>query len=862
MNRATHDAANVLDCRTPARRNELLASERWNGIDYVEVADDQLSLQLYFFDTAPADLKAGNVRIEGGRRITGINVVSVTPGPTDEERGADCLVVALDRYGDFSSYTLRLVAADSNAPPPNIDPRYASIAFTFKVGCPNEFDCAAPKPCPEDARPKPDIDYLAKDYATFRQLLLDRLATTMPDWRERHVPDLGITLVELLAYTADQLSELQDSVATEAYLDTARTRISVRRHARLVDYRLHEGCNARAWLALSCSANTALPRDAYFVTAHDDIAAIADGATCKDADLEAVSPFVYEVFEQALAPTSETPLVAAHSTLSFYTWGDEECCLRKGATRTTLVDPTPSPPVSSDGKAQQAATASSKKSAAAIAAPPAEPPRLAVGDVLIFEEVLGPMTGNAADADPAHRQAVRLTRVEYARDELLDRPVIEIEWAEADALRFALCLSARLPAPDCRRIGDISVARGNVILVDHGRRIDDEPLGCVDVFSIEGDCGCDGAIAESIEQSAPFAPALQNAPLVYAEAAPQAGPASTALDQDPRRALPRIAISATVAGPASAETWNARADLLASDADARDVVVETDDDGRAHFRFGDGRCGRAPTPGACFSADYRVGVATAGNVAREAIAYVVFRESTVSANLRPRNPLPARGGIAPETLAAAKLAAPHAFRAKLERAITADEYARLAEEDAALQRANARLVWTGSWYEADVAIDPLGREESPRALCRRIDRRLECFRRAGHDLEVLPARYVPLAITLRICVKPDYLRAHVAAAVLDVFGSGTRADGKPALFHPDNLSFGTDVYASDLIGAAQAVEGVQNVEILELRRLDRAAPAGDPPDVLDLATWEIAQLDNDPSFPEHGVLTLETGGGR
>ena len=38
---------------------------------------------------------------------------------------------------------------------------------------------------------------------------------------------------------------------TEAYLDTARRRISVRRHVRLVDYPMHEGCNARAWVHAS-----------------------------------------------------------------------------------------------------------------------------------------------------------------------------------------------------------------------------------------------------------------------------------------------------------------------------------------------------------------------------------------------------------------------------------------------------------------------------------------------------------------------------------------------------------------------------------------------------------------------------------
>ncbi|HEY0178457.1 MAG TPA: putative baseplate assembly protein [Dokdonella sp.] len=778
-------------------------------------------------------------------------MTGVTPGASDDERGADSLRVTLDRSGDFSTYTLRVFDAATGAPPAGIDPRYAEIDFSFKIGCASDFDCAAAAPCTSAVAAPPNIDYLAKDYESFRQLLLDRLATTMPHWRERHVPDLGITLVELLAYAADQLSAYQDAVATEAYLDTARTRISLRRHARLVDYRLHEGCNARAWLAIECIGRCTLPADAYFVTANDDIAALGGARERRDSALAGISARDYEVFEQACAAAAGTPLADAYNRISFHTWGDQDCCLRKGATRATLVDPSPAAATTEAG-------ADAKKGTAV--AVPALPP-LAPGDVLIFEEVLGPRTGDPADADGTHRQAVRLTRVDYTRDALLDTAIIEIEWAAEDALRFVLCVSAQLPAPDCRRIGDISVARGNVILVDHGRWVRGETLGCVGTAASDSECGCDGAIAESREYAAPFAPTLVNAPLVYAQAPACAAAAATLLSQDPRAALPCIAIAATRA--AAAETWSARADLLASDADARDVVVETDDDGRGHLRFGDGRCGRAPTPGSCFSAAYRVGIAVAGNVARETIAYVVFRANVVDgAELKPRNPLPASGGIAPETLAAARLAAPRAFRAQLERAITADDYAQLAEAEPALQRAHAHLAWTGSWYEADVAIDPLGSEDAPAALCRRVERRIECFRRAGHDLAVQAARYVPLAIRLHVCVKPDYLAGQVFAAVLDVLGSGLRADGTPAFFHPDRLSFGTDVYASDLVAAAQAIEGVQNVEMLELRRLDRPRLRGPVPDALDLAAWEIARVDNDPSFPEHGMLKLETGGGR
>ena len=109
------------------------------------------------------------------------------------------------------------------------------------------------------ARAEPEIDYLAKDYASFRRLMLDRMAVLMPHWRERNPADLGVALVETLAYVGDHLSYQQDAVATEAYLGTARRRVSVRRHARLVDYPMHDGCNARAWVQVRFDKTGRLP---------------------------------------------------------------------------------------------------------------------------------------------------------------------------------------------------------------------------------------------------------------------------------------------------------------------------------------------------------------------------------------------------------------------------------------------------------------------------------------------------------------------------------------------------------------------------------------------------------------------------
>jgi hypothetical protein len=253
------------------RRRRLDRERDFNGVDYVDVSDDQRTLTVHFLLKAPPEVRPANVRINGGRRIRDIAVTDVRMCRVEDPDIDDCMIVTVDRPGDFSCYELCLVEAGEDdrpgtEPMQGIDPRYACVAFSFKVGCPSLADCRVEDDCPPPAYDEPEISYLAKDYQSFRQVILDRLALIMPEWRERHVPDLGIALVELFAYVGDQLSYHQDAVATEAYLHTARLRTSVRRHARLVDHVMHEGCNARAWVCVETDQDALLPADVSFVT--------------------------------------------------------------------------------------------------------------------------------------------------------------------------------------------------------------------------------------------------------------------------------------------------------------------------------------------------------------------------------------------------------------------------------------------------------------------------------------------------------------------------------------------------------------------------------------------------------------------
>jgi predicted phage baseplate assembly protein len=262
-----------------------------------------------------------------------------------------------------------------------------------------------------------------------------------------------------------------------------------------------------------------------------------------------------------------------------------------------------------------------------------------------------------------------------------------------------------------------------------------------------------------------------------------------------------------------------------------------------------------------FTATYRIGNGAAGNVSAETIKYLVTRTSSDPV-IKPRNPMPAQGGKQAEPIAEVKMFAPGAFRKNLERAITADDYAQLAGRNAKVQCAAAQMRWTGSWLEARVDIDPLGADELSGDLRRESKKYLYPYRRIGHDLAVVNARYVPLHIGLAVCVAPHYLRGHVEAALRDAFSNRALANGRRGFFHPDNLSFGEGIYLSALVAAAQAVEGVASVSVTKLQRFLERANDEIANGVLPLQPNEIARLDNNPNFPERGKLTLMLQGGR
>lgn len=703
----------VLDCRDSQRRQVLRDANRaaglndrtWNGIDYVELdasAGNLRCLRVEFLCGRPALIDPNQFQLRSHLQGELVRLSNCAPCPC----GTNAVLLCTEKdLCESASYTLTILRK-----PNDIDPRFASYSFTAIRDGATDVDPKPQNDCPPAMYAEPQLNYLARDYASFRQLLLDRLAVSMPAWRERHIPDLGLALVEMFAYVGDYLAWQQDAVATEAYLQTARQRISVRRHARLVDYQLHEGCNARTFVCLEVSDETLLyPEDVYFTTgipddrldsqtvvAHFDLERFAPGSfqgfeivrpaprcrgiLCTDitntvgligqlldrngtlenflvqnfpadlvqaiveyaatADGPPPAPLVERLaaalddlvrqhvlwqvrlvlarntfvepmpsllallgaqilstqtvdsnielirsqFRGLLARTRGTPLrfVPAQNSIRFYTWNQSECCLRVGATRATLLD----------GRCTQLACAESAveydpPAAAGTSSPPAsdpccrnpqDPPTeigpcvphpfypasslcspyvrayrdhwqlkdLAPGDLLLLEERLGPKTHNEADADPVHRQVVRLTKVSFCIDPVAGYRLVEIEWGAEDALQFPLCISSIGPAPQCALRDDVSIARGNVLLVDHGVTTDAaEWLNYVRPVKTAPTCDdgfCKTELPTDPLRAQPFRPSLAESDLTYAAPADDCAPASRLRRPDPHLAVPAIRV--------------------------------------------------------------------------------------------------------------------------------------------------------------------------------------------------------------------------------------------------------------------------------------------------------------------------------
>ena len=204
------------------------------------------------------------------------------------------------------------------------------------------------------------------------------MAQRVPGWKSTSEADHDQVLIDLFAAAADELSDYQDRVLGEAYLATTRKRVSLARHARLLDYHLHEGNQSSTWLAL-------------------EIAAGQTPFSLDDQQLVgwtgALSPLPESVFfasREHWLPAAQRqrfdPLVNA---LRLHTWRNAQPALRAGSTSADVV-----PAIAGAGQAEADAAR----------------PRCATGCCArsSIAEQLSPLTGRPPGRDRAKRQLLRL----------------------------------------------------------------------------------------------------------------------------------------------------------------------------------------------------------------------------------------------------------------------------------------------------------------------------------------------------------------------------------------------------------------------------------------------------------------------
>jgi hypothetical protein len=755
----------------------------------------------------------GGLRIVGGQLADQIQVVNIVEDPINNT----VLHLTVKPIGDYSTYSLSVVYK-------NIDPIFGEIEFKFRPGC---FNICAPdwKSAPE-RKEDPAIDYLAKDYDSFRHTLITAMMQRVPDWQPTSEADLDQALIELFSVAADELSDYQDRVMNEAYLSTARERVSLAQHARLMDYHIHQGNQASSWLALKVKSEHSINKD-FIVWA---VGKKLDGQSSivfksrrrKDDDPHQVDPLYLHPWL---------------NEISLYTWQDSIPALSAGTTKADLK-------LSVSGQR------------------PAETVRDLIRDgkvkYLLIKEHKNPQTGETRGLDPNKRQLLRLisgaddkTKEPQAKqDPLTGEWFVNVHWEEKDKLKNNYCFTVDCPDG---KVEDVALFHGNLVEVYHGSHIEN-------VFKKEGTplTGSNEFYYERTGETIDEATGgkkyrwgtickLREGPLAYKDTIPGG------------EMPPETTLEVKVEMPGGGKgNWDEVISFIHSRNSNNHFIVETDEAERSLIRFGNGTNGKELPYDAIVRCNYQIGRGLDGNIGADKL--INFNKSTFSEIESCWNPFDVTNGRAPEPVEEIIRRVPEAYRFRQLRAVTLKDYKKRAEELPDVSRAFASYAWTGSWRTVRIMIDPAGATALDDKLREEIIRQLDAVRLIGEDLEIRPPIFVPLEIHVSLCIHPDYWPEDIKSILEQEFSDGFTPDGRKAFFHPDQWTFGQELRASQIIGMVQSVKGVDHVTSVTMERWNAVTPGTEG--VIEVQVNEIIQVKNNPDHMEQGIIFFDVKGGR
>ncbi len=834
------------------RRAAVLMSTRFNGIDFIEIGNDaQTVLNIHFLnDVAVKGTLGAQPTIDGGEVVRSVAVLSIADGDWGFDEKHVVLTLRVAAPGDFSTYRLSI-------PSPALDPFFDHVPFSFKAGCPSDLDCrAVPPPCPPLDSDAPPIDYLAKDFLSFRQALLDFSALRYPDWQERSEADFGVMFAEALSALADDFSYQQDRVGAEAALPTATQRRSLVRHARLVDYEPAPMRSASVMLQFDVAPGVGEIAHGLAVTAP-----APDGSPIPFETGASLAERLVDPLTGALRPAppgSPASSLWNAGLIRPYWFDDSQRCLRAGATSMYLLsrgyDFRPGQYLLIDTAAESSA----------------DPPIRQVVQLLDAGDVTGAWAVEDSDAlfplppDPPGAGPPFMTVAASPPAALEPTAVTRILWRAADALAVDRDLTR-------------TTVVGNIVPATQGRTVAGERV--VATSTAPGDQTPTTIVRTGARQTLPDGtPGATARMQLYTLSAGRLAwlvePAADAIDE----VLPEILLlQETGAGQTVIWRWfrwlldagqfdaaftvdPARFAPLGRNSD-NSTQFDYAGDGGDTLRFGDGSFGLVPDDGAQFAATYRVGAGAAGNVAIGAITQL--SAAAIAAGLvSVSNPLAAAGGADQEPAARIQRLAPQAFRATTFRAVLPKDYEAAAETRPWVQRAGTAFRWTGSWLTVFTTPDPKGSEEVTVPERLELIDLLNRYRLAGYESYVPDPRYAAVDLAIDVCAQPTAFRGDVLSAVTAALSPAGPPGGPPGFFAPDRFTFGQPLERSVLEAAIQRVVGVAGVLCIRYRLRDRMVLYAEMPSVVTVGTNQIIRCDNDPSRAERGSFQVNVEGGR
>jgi len=814
------------------RFHVLLEQDKVTGIDFIHVEKDQINLKVYFFqsdtvkpNTLLASVDPGDISIRSTSK-TKLPVIPVKKTEWEVIDGRDVLKITTLFPGDFTWYRLII---DS----PQVDPYFNDVIFSFKVNCPSDLDCKTREhECPPEQEVDFPVDYMARDFWSFRRALLDFASFKYPDWKERLEADAGIMLAEMMSALGDEMAYYQDRIGREAYLETATQRRSVRRHARLIDYDIDDGQGASTWLDIKViSGQNEIP-------AGTDVWAESDSGA--QINFEAGRGLSDQLEDKKYPVNDEL------NTLLPYIQDEDNVCLPVGCTEMYL-----------EGHHKNA---------------------LEMFGVLPLDEENGKwvlLQTNPVDASiPARRHMVRLIKAEDTADPLNGQDITHISWENAQALPFEICMKCNLEIHG--NMVPVTAGKQYEKLFITGPKTDSDfltlPLSLQEMIdrAVERE-GRDGSVAYLFSL-----PGSEEEPLAW-----------SVNDKDapvPQVDLVEMMISGSpgtlIKKPDT--DWYCRRSLVGTYSSDPDDLHFTLDDGTwrrvvgyqrdgnevvhkdyasgdgTTIRFGDGEFGRIPAEGAIFKVIYRLGGGARSNVPADSIIHFDPSLNFISA---VRNPLPATNGRDPESLDQIRKLAPYRFRAITERAVIPGDYAQVAERLDWVQKAGASFRWTGSWLSAFVTPDPKGAVELTSQERKKLIRHLDLFRQAGREVHVMKPMYADLDLEITICVAQGSYRGEVKEKVLEALLGKGKIQRKAGYFSADRFTFGMVLDRSNLEAAIQSVPGVNAVMRIRFKRRGWFPWTDFKDSFYDPGKDTIIRIENDPLFPERGSVKLIMEGG-